>query len=921
MSDNPCVTCPEGQTRFCLPAQPGTGRPDFLVVTDFPITHLSQTLEAYKRRLTRAGIDVERCVFTSAVKCYGKNWTAGKKHCAPILEADIAHYRPKGVITFGERAIHATFEKSGNDKHVGNVVKREVAGHTFWSTHALDNDHLDKFPELIADDAWAISRLNDIAADRYPRRPERHNDYRFCDTRADFEQWVQEQGILPGDLIAFDIETGGTTTLTHEGKQITFPVGIEPLHPDSYILGVSICKTPGHAAYITADAFDFEWLRDKWLVTHNGSYDLGWIWTKHGLNLIENMYADTMLMSHNLREWSRSHSLKWLASRFLPEFEGYEDELTHWFESQKIAKARRDFADIPPDLFADYAAADADATRRLFDIFSTTLVSEGRWEFHREHIIPMQQCYAEIEHNGWGHDREVWQELIREAQEERDAQLEIIRNHPSWDRYRRWKEWSFRNEGKVYWDEDSNEAYVDSSCQEFARGAKYQHKNGKRVVKRTYLREEISPDPTKDAYKRTILFHHDFLGLPAQRVTPKKKEPKVDAATLRELAGSGLVDADTRALINAMLDLETVAKRLSTFLIPAYPHLDPKGNYVAGWIKADGLIHPQYLMAGHDFGSDFTEGGTSSGRISSRAPNMTNIPSRKGGKKIKKQFVAAPRDCHGNLVSDGNEWHIIQLDYSQLELRVLADFSGEPFMVDAYQNDEDLHRQLACQLFERDKSWYIERLGDDDHPEHDLAYNERLIAKTAWFAVIYGSGAAKLLDILGQMDVVLGATEEEALARAKEIIALLYRKLPYVSACKDQVAAGAPVHITEFMRRRTVFNINSVDSGIAQKGERQLFNFSIQSRGSDYFHHALIKIWRWLKTQRQHGICAYLMGTVHDSMILSAPLHEVDYITANCKRIMEDTTSLAWTLKVPLKADAETGRSWGDLRGWEPSAA
>lgn len=925
---NPCESCGTGQTDRCFPAKPMSARTEILVITDTPVDFYPHRLNNLLDRLNRAGVDPERCVFTSVVKCIGKSWKEGKSHCINYIHQEVAAYRPKAVITVGKEALEAVFKTKSAHKAVGSVVQRLIGGHSFWSTYIHDLDTLDYMPEYVTDDAWAISRVLDVCDGLYPRKPSRRYNYSMVDTVDAFDLWVQEQPESP--LLAMDIESGGTDETYEIG------VGLDAWHPDSYLIGFSLCVTPGVSVFIhTRNNPELQnrvlsWLQHKWLILHNGKYDLNFIRVKTGVNLFPNFWSDTMLASHNFREWSKSHSLKWLASRWLPEFDNYEYELEQWFATNKINKEQKDYGKVPIDILVEYAAIDADVTLRLYQLFVSHLQQQNLWGLHRNQTMPMQGAYAKMEYFGWGHDYVYWKALKEEAEAEKLHRESLLRQSPMWDRFFRWKEWSMRNDGKAYWDDESKQAYVDSTMNAYATGGKFVHKNGNHVVSRTYTLNEVLPNPTQDEFKRIVLFGVDFFRINPPKLTEKTKTPSVDSATLRSLLKDPRVTDDAKEFITTLLDLEKVNKRLTTYLIPATPHYKD-GKHKAGWIKSDGLIHAQYLLAGQDYGSSFVEGGTTSGRISSREPNMTNQPTRQGGKKNKRQFKPAPRDVSGVLYTHPHngkvsytdpyniEWYFIQLDYSQLELRVLADVSNEVFMIKAYQADEDLHTKLAAQLFNRSVEWYIERLGNADHPEHELAFNERLVAKTSWFAVIYGSGPQKLVDILGLQGVVLDPDEEKALGKAREIIADLYKKLPYVRALKDDVRSNAPTCINKFGRRRTVLNVNSTNELIAEKGHRQLFNFLIQSQGSDVASAGIFRTIDWLEEQnRLHEIRAYPTGAVHDSFLIACPATEVDYIAHNAQRIMEDTSTLPWQPSIPFKVDVEFGPTWGDLRKWEP---
>lgn len=926
---NWCERCGQGQTFNCFFAMVPNNVTDVMVVCEDPIHQIPIQHERMQSRLQAAGVDLSRIVWTGAKKCVDKSFTVAGKHCRNWLHHEIALYRPRVVVSVGKKALKALIKQESHDKHVGRVFRRECEGAPvpYWHLHIRDSWELDKFPEYVLDEERILGKITKILSGEYPKNPAEGKNYQLIQSIAQLQSWLTIYS--SPEYCAFDIETGGWD----EDEEVG--CGHDPWHPDSHILGCSLSFHPNHACYVDfraigadmAAQFVINWLRNnnKKLILHNGKFDLMFFWVKHNLNAFDLFYMDTMLADGLLREFSKSHGLKQCAERYLPEFEDYDKPLTDFFAG--VPDNKKDYAQIPIELITPYACMDADVTLRLFYLFAANLQAANMWGTMR-HMMGVQDAYAEMEYNGWGHDRSVWQGLQQDTTREINEKMSVLQRTPHWHRYRGYREAEERTtgKGKAFWDEGTQQVFTDSSCLEFAE-ASFMHRNGARKKTRTYTHEDIEPDVNNDRFKRTILYHDQFLNLPITRRTDKAKEPSVSKAALNDLRRHPRVNDEAKAIVAAMAELQTLNKRKTSFIDPVFPHTNDKGVRKLGWLRGDGLIHPHYLFSGQDWGDDFKEGGTNSGRSSCIDPNMQQQPTRKGGKKFKRQFRPAPRDVHGRLFQaieggvmysdpNGEPWYFIQLDYSQLELRVLAELANEPFMMDAYMNGEDLHTGLASQLFNKPMEWLQERLDDDDHPEHDLAFNYRLIAKTSWFAVLYGSGASNLVDILGQMEVDLTLTE------AEEIIATLYSKLPMVAALKQQVAANGCVVTNPFGRRRVVLNLNSIDNHISSKAGRQLFNFLIQSTGSDIASTGIVRSVAWLREQKKlHNLRAYPVGAVHDSFILAVPESELQYVAHHVKRLMEDTSALPWQPRVPIRVDVEYGPNWGDLRTLELGAA
>jgi hypothetical protein len=776
---SPCLRCPGGRIPNCF-GMVNQGN-DVLVIFDEALFTNPRLFARYQERLQSAGLDPNKLSYTSTVKCVGKSYAVASKHCRNYISWEIQHLKPKVVITFGKRAVTDAFKATTHDKLVGHLRWLTMGEHSFYHVHAFTNQELEDLPERALDDVWALSKAKMVLERKYPNNPAGNKNYRRLATATETKKWLKNNCStkLGHNWCAFDIEAGG---YDHKADRA---VGTDPWHPSSFLLGVSICTTPGGAVYVDLWSEEgpqlfkmvYHFLKPKDLIAQNGKFDINFIKVKTGFDLSPSFRFDTMLADHLLHEYRRTRNLKYLASRWLsPEFDNYEAPLEHWFAERKIPKHKRNFADLPPDMLWRYACCDADVTMRLMIHYAPRLEQIGLTNFMADHVMRMSRAYSEMEFYGWGHDFDVWKELKETSEKEQLKHLSVLQSQPFWPAYSKFLEQEQLTAGRAFIDDDG-EVYTDSQRHTPAAWSEYHHaSDGARAgqVKKTkvYTLKDITPSPDNDKFKRTVLFNDLFLNLPVISRTKKKKEPQVDSHTLRKLKTLQGLNPDALKTIDAIMGHEILEKRLSTYLNPAFAGIVGKsGKYAEGWRKADGLVHGQFMMAGQDFGMGMdAEGGTNSGRISARAPNMTNFPTRKGGKIIKRQFVAARRGWNKELLpfDKDDPWDVLQLDYSQLELRILTDLAQDDWMVAEYQKeDSDLHSQLACQLFELDQEWLSSRLEDEDHPDHDKAFNYRLIAKTSWFAVIYGSGAKKLLDILNIMGVDLTGTGDFDLELAR----------------------------------------------------------------------------------------------------------------------------------------------------------
>jgi DNA polymerase-1 len=264
------------------------------------------------------------------------------------------------------------------------------------------------------------------------------------------------------------------------------------------------------------------------------------------------------------------------------------------------------------------------------------------------------------------------------------------------------------------------------------------------------------------------------------------------------------------------------------------------------------------------------------GRLSSSDPNLQNIPVRTSlGREIRKAFVAD----EGRL--------LLGVDYSQIELRILAHFSGDEAFVHAFRNGIDVHRQTASVIFDVEI--------DEVTPEM------RARAKTINFATLYGQGPFSLAK-------QLGISREEA----KAFIDQYFERFSGVRRYLDeQVEKAKEEGYVETLlgRRRYVPELRSRNWNVRQFGERVAQNTPIQGTAADLIKKAMIRIDRILR--EEEGDRARMLLQVHDELLFEVEEDRVDAVRQRVVEAMEG----ALELEVPLVADAGSGRSWYDAKG------
>jgi DNA polymerase I len=343
---------------------------------------------------------------------------------------------------------------------------------------------------------------------------------------------------------------------------------------------------------------------------------------------------------------------------------------------------------------------------------------------------------------------------------------------------------------------------------------------------------------------RAILF--DKLGLPMLRKT--KTGASTDAAVLEELAQQGY------DLPRRLMEFRQIDKL--------------KGTYVDALPL---LVHPRTKRIHTSFNQTIA----ATGRLSSSDPNLQNIPIRtEQGAEIRKGFIPA----------DGHVF--VTADYSQIELRILAHFSGDPAFVEAFRSGADIHRQTAAIMF---------GVSDASAVSADM----RAAAKTVNFATIYGIGAFALSDKLGT-----------SVQEAKEFIENYFARFPDVRRYLDeQIAKARELGYVETIagRRRYIPEIVSRNYNIRQFGERAATNAPVQGSAADIIKLAMISIHEELVST---GSAARMLLQVHDELVFEVPAADAAPARAMIQRLMES----AFELSVPLEVVTGVGVNWFECK-------
>ena len=307
---------------------------------------------------------------------------------------------------------------------------------------------------------------------------------------------------------------------------------------------------------------------------------------------------------------------------------------------------------------------------------------------------------------------------------------------------------------------------------------------------------------------------------------------------------------DTHPIIEKLLEYREVYKLYSTYIEP--------------------LLKLSKESERSRIHTSFVQTGTATGRLSSKNPNLQNIPTRTPlGAKIRAAFVA------------GKGKKLIGIDYSQIELRLLAHFSQDSVLVDAFKNDKDIHLQTAIVLF-----------GEEEAP------SKRSVAKTVNFGLLYGMGQKKLSD-------TLGITTKEA----KEIIEKYFASFPTVKSYFRSIVDGSKErgYVETLLGRRRYFDYENATPMFRAAFERESVNSVFQGSASDLIKLSMNKIHATIEAEK---INAKMLLQIHDELIFEVNAEEADVLAARFREIMESIMQL----NVPLKASLNIGDNWGELK-------
>lgn len=356
---------------------------------------------------------------------------------------------------------------------------------------------------------------------------------------------------------------------------------------------------------------------------------------------------------------------------------------------------------------------------------------------------------------------------------------------------------------------------------------------------------EFNPDSPKQL--GDVLFNK--LNLKVVKRT--KTGPSTDIEVLEKLANDHPVP-------KLILEYRSLVKLKNTYLDNLTDHMNPH----------TGRVH-----------TSFNQTGASTGRLSSSDPNLQNIPIRTDeGRRIRLAFVPGNKD---NV--------LLTADYSQIELRVLAHFTREPALVEAFAKDEDIHRAVASEVF--------------GVPLEDVSRDQRGQAKTINFGIIYGVSAFGLARRIDGM----------TMQSAQQLINAYNKRFPSIKQFLEKCvmeAQGQGYVETIMGRRRPINDVNSGVLAIRNAGERMAINSVVQGSAADLIKLAMLNVHKRIKREKRPS---KMLLQVHDELVFETPASEVQKDAEIVREEMVNAGT-AIGITIPLKVELGWGKNWGETK-------
>lgn len=696
---------------------------------------------------------------------------------------------------------------------------------------------------------------------------------------------------------AHDYETSGHHSSDHRGYPTCISIAFQPGY--AYVIPLAHKDSPlrkGNKWKRILKYIGRELIQNDRIVkvAHNFKFEHGW-WLKYGIRP-RGVILDTMLMKYLLNE-KRPHDLKSLAYSFFPQYANYsiKGEDTERTPEEVV----QFWSNVPLETLAPYNALDSDLCLRLAIYLEQRIRECGFYQLYRNLLEMASYNLAEVESRGYLVDRPYLDGLCESYKtkiEEAEAKMYAV---PSLIKYNKKRVKAAKKalldglleqiEIKTNELDSTTDKKKLGSLQRSITNLQKKYDNYSAGVGLTKKDKESLQPLNLKSVKQLIdfLYYNKYgLRLPIIKYTEDKKtkKPTKNPATSEDVLLE-LKDKDETGFIETLLKYREITKLYSTYIVGIRDILNP-----------DNTLHGSFLIHG-----------TVTGRLSSRNPNLQNMPRDTTAKDIKYMFV-----CPKGKV-------MMQLDYSQAELRVVAGWSQDKQMLEWFRVGHDIHLATACKKYKISYEDAYKIYSNEDDPDFKIWKVRRKQAKTIGFGVLYQQGPNHLKESLSTPDHK--ATKEEAIEFLDEWFDTFPRIRKFVKK-QQKFAEEHGYVVSPFGRKRRLPEArNKREQGKYAKALRDAVNAPIQGTASDFALFSSILI-REQIMQGKLPASIEQIGTIHDSLMFYLDPKDmndevVDHLFNICKD--PDTQKyFGFKLKgITMAVDFELGLRWSKLKGYK----
>jgi DNA polymerase I-like protein with 3'-5' exonuclease and polymerase domains len=685
-----------------------------------------------------------------------------------------------------------------------------------------------------------------------------------------------------------------------EGKRFAFDVETSGLDPKrDRLLGLALYFEDGQAFYIVMEHTILDetgvrlqqfierkmvaylcgsiFSQDVLMVAHNSKFDMHFL-ANNKLHVMGRLF-DTLLAAQLLDE-NRKNGLKDLSESLL----GFAYDKYQTMSSYE-GYTKQEILGVPLENVAEYAMNDVEATWKLYEIFSKELANHAMEKVFLEVWLPLLPVLQAMESRGIALNMDLVKEIHAEQTIVRDELERKVRLAGMGYLLRQYE---LKDIPEIFRKDAATEAELLDS---------YENKDGVRVIlrdgiehpiithdmigkTRTFKPRVVDFKTSSSLQMQMLVFEWSGVNIPDKiPLTTNTRGYKADKDNIETLLF--YVDSETPPFLQDVLDWRKAEKFIGTYLDRFIADADPNDEW---------SIRTNFNQAVGERG----KGGTATGRLSSDNPNLQNIPSRGPiGKKARNMFVAR------------KGYKLIVADYSQMELRLLAHYSEDPVLLQAFAEGKDLHILTATAPARARYEEILDALNGADEERAAWAKEMRSIGKTMNFALNYGMGPKKFQRFLLVMNKY-EITIEEADEWIQRYNATYQVTTDWKKSVADEVGRNGYIK-TIYGRRRRLPDYNNPTRWIRERAKRQGVNAKIQGGCGDIIERAMLAVQPMLVS-----LGGSLLLQVHDELVGEVPEKWAEIGARHMEQLMVDFINPY--LNVPMEASAHIGNSWGEAK-------